>query len=87
MNLQRWLTRVGRWLTRGYRHEFEVVQSFTARSAISNEEREFRPGQRLICDAPDAPTVTLETGGAFFFADRSVFEANCKAIQPTTMGP
>lgn len=74
-------------MTRGYRHQFEVVKSFAARSAISNEERIFNAGDRVLCDNPEASTVMLETGGAFFFVERLVFEASCKAIQPTTMGP
>lgn len=47
--------RAGRRLTRSYRHEFGVVRSFTAKSAISDAERIFNPGERVTCDNPDGP--------------------------------
>jgi hypothetical protein len=82
MPLHGWLTRFMPWLTRGHRHEFEVIKSFSARSAISNEERIFNPGEKVICEQPAAQAVMLETRGAFFFADPAVFASSCKAIQP-----
>lgn len=82
MSLQGLLARLGKWLTRAHRHEFEVVKSFAARSAISNEERVFNPGDRLVCEKPEGPTVMIENGGAFFLVDRSVFEASTKQWNP-----
>jgi hypothetical protein len=70
------------WLAPGNRDEFEVVRKFSARSAISNTERIFNEGERVICAHPEASTVMLETGGAFFLVDQSVFQASSKRRNP-----
>lgn len=84
MNLRGLVARVQEWLTSGHRHEFEVVKKFTARSAISDAERIFDRGEKVICAEPGASTIMLETGGAFFLVDRPVFEACCKAVRPAS---
>lgn len=60
------------------RHEFEVVQPFAVRSAISDTERIFNPGEKVMCEEPGASPVMLKVGGAFFLVDRSVFTEHCK---------
>lgn len=69
------------------KQEYKVVQAFAATAPISGTQRQFSPGEILVCDAKQSgSTLTLEVGGAFtafFLVDRSVFEACCKWISRT----
>jgi hypothetical protein len=59
--------------------EFDVVQSFVAVAAISGAQRQFGPGDRIICNtAPDGPTITFQVESTFFLVERGVFELSCK---------
>lgn len=73
-------------LTRAYHYEFDVVRPFAAIATISRAQRQFKPGERVICETrSDDSTIMFEMKSVFYLVDRSVFEACCKARKPTTM--
>lgn len=64
---------------------YKVIQSFAATAPISGTERQFSPGEIIVCDTKQSgSTLTLEVGdGAFtiyFLVERPIFEACCKWI-------
>ena len=69
------------------KQEYKVVQAFAATTPISGTQKQFSPGEMVVCDVKQrGSTLTLEVGGAFtafFLVDRSVFEACCKWISRT----
>jgi hypothetical protein len=80
------LSRVWKWLTRAYRYEFDVLRPFVAVETISGAQRQFKPGDRVLCgSASKDSTVIFEMQSAFFTVERSVFEASCKPRKPVTM--
>jgi hypothetical protein len=69
------------------KQEYKVIRAFVATVPIAGTERQFSPGEIVVCDTKQkGSTLTLEVGGAlttFFLVDRSVFEACCKWISRT----
>lgn len=60
--------------------EFDVIRSFVAVTAISGAERQFRPGDRIICStARGGPQITFQVDGAFFLVEQEEFELCCRA--------
>lgn len=61
---------------------YKVIRPFAAAAPISGSQREFRPGEIIVCDTKQSgSTLTLEAEGAFsafFLVERSVFEACCE---------
>ena len=58
---------------------FSVVHAFNATNAISGRQREFKPGETLLCDPGQADgTVTIEIQKSLFLVERSIFETCCK---------
>ena len=63
-------------------HAFRVVQAFKARTAISDRERQFNPGDVVLSDVVSGDdTITIEAGRSFFLVERSTFEACCERIR------
>jgi len=66
------------------RQEYKVIQPFAAVAPISGAQRQFMPGEIVVCDKAQSDSrLTLEVNGAFtafFLVERSVFEACCKWI-------
>jgi hypothetical protein len=80
------LSQTWKWLTRAYCYEFDVVRPFVAGETISGAQREFKPGDRVLCDSASKDSkVMFEMQSAFFTVERSVFEASCKPRKPVTM--
>jgi hypothetical protein len=65
--------------------EYKVMRPFAAAAPISGTQREFRPGEIVVCDKKQSGSVlTIEAANAaysaYFTVDRSVFEACCEWI-------
>jgi hypothetical protein len=69
------------------KQEYKVVRAFAATTPISGTQRQFSPGEIVVCDTKQSgSTLTLEVGVAFttlVLVDRSTFEACCKWVSRT----
>lgn len=80
-----WLSRAWLWIGRKlkYPSAFDVVRPFVGVAAISGAKREFKPGERLMCEMPPIGSiVTFQSEKTAFVVERSVFEACCRWWNP-----
>jgi hypothetical protein len=58
---------------------YSVIKTFRATTAISGRERQFEPGETVLCDpALPGETVIVEADEFLFVVDRATFNACCK---------
>jgi hypothetical protein len=61
------------------KNAYTVVQPFRATTAISGRDRQFLPGEAVLCDPAQAgETVIIEVDEFLFLTDRSTFESCCQ---------